>query len=296
MLRFRSLLIDRVDLRLPGLGIFALAVHRHLPELNSIGLHRHGSDQALLYLSGGGWQALGRDRVAVAAGSIVAIPAGIWHGFERAEGRAPLCLAIDFRLRDGRRHLPGVSLLHRSELAQLRQSVADLRRHEMAPNGSLRCEGSALVLQILIGLLRSAGWLRRETPAPARPRRRPILALIAGADLTAPLAETVQRSGYHRDYLNTLVKRETGLTLGQHRAQRRLALAKRMLGEGVRVSEIALAAGLPDQSYFARWFRGQTGQAPTRWLRAVTARNRVPSDAPSPKRGGILRCQMSNRS
>ncbi|HWA85899.1 MAG TPA: helix-turn-helix transcriptional regulator, partial [Opitutus sp.] len=94
--------------------------------------------------------------------------------------------------------------------------------------------------------------------------------------LTMPLESTlqhvVQRSGYQRDHLNRLVKKETGLTLGQFRAQRRLSRAKELLARGVKVGDVAGEIGLPDQSYFARWFRRQTGQSPSHWLHAGAPR------------------------
>jgi AraC family transcriptional activator of pobA len=91
--------------------------------------------------------------------------------------------------------------------------------------------------------------------------------LLAKLDPAMPLREVIRRSGYQRDHLNSLIKRESGITLGQYRSQRRLALAKRLLTEQVRVSAVAAAVGLPDQSYFARWFRKQTGQQPSTWGR-----------------------------
>jgi AraC family L-rhamnose operon transcriptional activator RhaR len=86
-------------------------------------------------------------------------------------------------------------------------------------------------------------------------------------ELHSPLSEFIRKSGYQRDYLNRLVKKEVGLTLGQYRTQQRLLLAKRLLTQGVRVAEVSTAVGLLDQSYFARWFRKQTGQPPLVWNR-----------------------------
>jgi len=47
----------------------------------------------------------------------------------------------------------------------------------------------------------------------------------------------------------------------------RLDVAERMLLQGISVGETGAACGMPDQNYFARWFRRANGLAPTRWLR-----------------------------
>jgi AraC family L-rhamnose operon transcriptional activator RhaR len=86
-------------------------------------------------------------------------------------------------------------------------------------------------------------------------------------DPTASSLNVVKQSGYHRDHLNRLVKKETGLTLGQFRMQLRLEKAKDLLSSGVQVGNVATMVGFLDQSYFARWFRRQTGQPPSRWSR-----------------------------
>jgi AraC family transcriptional activator of pobA len=266
-LRFRSLLIESVNVRTPGLQVMRLAVHRHLPELAKVGQHVHPSSQALLYLSGEGRQRIGRSTARVETGTLVMIPAGTPHSFVRSGTKMPLCLAIDCRLRlPGRRHA-AVSSLNRSELAQVRQSVAHLARMHSGPQAELHLDAAILVLQIMVTLLRSASWLPREA-APARSLPgKAILGLLSRIEPSTPLLEVIRRSGYQRDHLNSLVKRETGLTLGQYRAERRLALAKKLLAERVQVSGVATAVGLPDQNYFARWFRRQTGRPPSEWAR-----------------------------
>ena len=89
--------------------------------------------------------------------------------------------------------------------------------------------------------------------------------LLSIVSHTTPLAESIRRSGYQRDHLNRLVKKETGLTLGQYRAQLRLAKAKELLDGGAKIAPTGAAIGLADQGYFARWFRRQTGQTPSAW-------------------------------
>jgi AraC family transcriptional activator of pobA len=266
MRRFRSLLIEKVNIRIPALRVASLAVHRHLSELGSVELHSHTYSQALLYLSGAGRQTLSRHKVRIEPGTLVLVPPGTPHSFERAGPKAPLCLAIDFHYREAAQNTAAVSSLTRSEVMLVRQSLADLvRMHAVSPH-ELSCAGAALVLQLVLILLRSGGWLPREVVPLKQPGGRAIAGILAKLEPSTPLNEIVRRSGYQRDHLNTLIKKDTGLTLGQHRASQRLSLAKRLLASRERVSSVAAAVGLPDQSYFARWFRKQTGQRPSEWV------------------------------
>ena len=264
---FRSLLIERIDIRMPGLRVLTFAVHRHLPEHSPINPHRHPWSQILLYLSGRGRQVFEDETAQVEPGTLVALPPRISHAFQRISGRTPLCLIIDFRMRGAPRQRAVVCSVNRSELAQIRQQLAHLIKLHDEASGTLRFESATVILQLLMMLLRAAGWLER-TPLPSGNDTGPaIRRLLTKMDPTFPLERVVQQSGYNRDHLNRLVKKETGLTLGQLRTKQRLAKAKELLSHGVRVGDAAAAVGLPDQSYFARWFRRQTGQPPSRWNR-----------------------------
>jgi AraC family L-rhamnose operon transcriptional activator RhaR len=265
MRRFRSLLIDRVSVRIPGLHILKFAMHRHLPELASVNPHRHGWSQAILYLSGNGRQRFAGGEAGVEPGTLVLLPPGVPHSFVRSGRRAPLCLLIDFRFKLPRAKAV-VCCVNRSELAQIRQNLASLLKHQIRGEHPLHWESSVLVLQLLMVLLRSAGWIDR-VPLGKTKQGAVIVQRLVNLELHSPLSEFIRKSGYQRDYLNRLVKKEVGLTLGQYRTQQRLLLAKRLLTQGVRVAEVSTAVGLLDQSYFARWFRKQTGQPPLVWNR-----------------------------
>lgn len=274
MRRFRSLLFDKADIRLPGLHVLTFALHRHLQEHASVEPHKHGWAQAILYLSGNGRQTLVGSEARVEPGTLVLLPPGVSHAFSRGEGRAPLCVMIDFRLKGARRRDAVVCSLNRSELAQVKQQLGELMKIPAASKGgagagdALHWEGAVAVLQVLLTALRAAGWLERVQAAAGGGKAvSAIHGMLAKVDHESPLGQVVQKSGYQRDHLNRLVKKETGLTLGQFRAQQRLAKAKELLGQGVQVAAVAAAVGLPDQSYFARWFRRQTGQVPSVWGR-----------------------------
>jgi AraC family L-rhamnose operon transcriptional activator RhaR len=264
---FRSLLFNETDIRMPGLHVRGFALHRHLQEHASIDPHRHRWSQAILYLGGRGRQVLARDEVQVEPGTLVMIPPAVSHAFRRGSERPPLCLMIDFQLERPRASPAAVVTINRSEMAQVRQHLAHLLRLQAGSSGVLRWESAAVILQLLITLLRAAAWLER-VPAPGPGAGGPVVRrLISTVDSATPLGQVVQRSGYQRDHLNRLVKRETGLTLGQLRLQRRLARAKELLAQGVQVARVGEAVGVLDPSYFARWFRRQTGQQPSNWKR-----------------------------
>ena len=264
MRHFRSILINKADIRLPGLRVVTVALHRHLPEHASIEQHRHGWCQAILYLSGSGQQEFASGEARVEPGTLVVLPPGVSHAFRRTTDRPPLCLMVDFRVPKAQQCPAAVCSLNRSELTQVRQNLAHLVRLQAGAGGVLRWESASAVLQTLITLLRAASWLER-VPQPPAGGAGVMGRLLATMGPATPLRQVVQRSGYQRDHLNRLVKNETGLTLGQLRTQRRLARAKELLSLGMRVADVAEAVGVLDQSYFARWFRRQTGQPPSRW-------------------------------
>lgn len=270
MRHFRSLLIDQTDIRMPGLHVLAFAVHRHLPEHVSIEPHRHRWCQVILYLGGQGQQRFASGDVRVEPGTLVVMPPGVMHAFQRSTARTPLCLMIDFRLEGAKRNPTAVCTLNRSETSQVRQHLARLIKLQAGASGVLRWESAVVILQLLITLLRSANWLER-VPAPEGGGGGSVLArLLSTVESATPLWKIVQRSGYHRDHLNRLVKKETGLTLGQYRTRQRLAKAKELLSQGIQVADVGEAVGMLDQSYFARWFRRQTGQMPSRWHKRIS--------------------------
>ncbi|OAM87110.1 hypothetical protein AW736_24500 [Termitidicoccus mucosus] len=274
MRHFRSLLIEKAEVRMPGLHVMRFALHRHLAEHASVELHRHAWCQVLLYLHGRGVQALASRHGVVEArvepGTLVVLPPGARHAFQRRGGGGAGGLMVDFRLKGARKRGVEVCNLGRSELAQVRQHVAHLLNSQEGAGSALRWESAPAVLQLLAMFLRAAGWLGRlpSSPADGAGAGGAVRQLLLKMRTDDSLGEVVRRSGYQRDYLNRLVKRATGLTLGQYRAQQRLARAKELLGQGMRVADVAAETGMPDQSYFARWFRRQTGRVPSAWGRA----------------------------
>ena len=74
--------------------------------------------------------------------------------------------------------------------------------------------------------------------------------------------------GYSRARLFTLFKEHTGLSPNNYLMRLRISRSKDLLACGTRsVKEIALACGFPDDKYFCRLFKRQTGMSPLSFRR-----------------------------
>jgi AraC family L-rhamnose operon transcriptional activator RhaR len=262
MTGFESVTVGEVDLRMPGLHLRDFALHRPAADRSVLRAHSKCWSRAVFFLEGAS-----RDPVAwpwqPPAGTVVVLPPGHCDEREGEGGSFPACVVFDFHLAEPAPQLAVTCVVRREELLQVRAQLAYLLRLQAGTHRAW--EGAAVVLNVLITVLRAAGWLTPETVSGHPAGESAMHRLLLTMPLESPLVQIVRRSGYQRDHLNRLIKRETGLTLGQFRTQRRLKRAKELLASGVKVGDVAGEIGLPDQSYFARWFRRQTGRSPSNW-------------------------------
>lgn len=277
MKNIRPLVLHQLDVRLPGLRVRRLRLHRHLAETEDVRSHQHSYSQLLLYLGGRGFQRIGKtaqeQSYPIRPGTAVFLPPHLAHGFTETESRRPLCLVIDLDWR-GAGHLPPrVTPLTQIDLSEIRHALAQLGRQERPGAGPDQVRTASIVLQVIDVLWRGMGFAAKSS-APATAPTQPIVTAVKRALLAAPdslsLEEIAGQLGYQHDYLNRLLKTATGLTLGQIRSQLRVTQAKRYLKEIRRVADVAAKLGFQDANYFARWFRLQSGLTPRQYqLQAV---------------------------
>lgn len=259
---YRPLLLQTLDVRLPGLHLRRLRLNRHLPEADALDEHQHAFSQTLCYLSGRGTLRARGGARDVLPGATALVPGGVAHGFRETAGRRPLALAIDFDLRGAPKAGFRTCQLNQSESSRIRHHLSEISRIKNPAATDSRLLAASAALAILDIQLRALGILPGR-PAFAPPFVKKFERLVADpATALLPIAELAARAGYQPDYLNRRHKQATGLTLVQQRNQVRLAKAKRLLAQGLPVSGVASGAGFDDPNYFTRWFKRQTGVPP----------------------------------
>lgn len=79
-----------------------------------------------------------------------------------------------------------------------------------------------------------------------------------------------QTAGISENYLSRQVKQSTGRSVGTWIDIARLVRAKRLLADtSLPIIDVASAVGLDDQSYFARFFKRETGQTPSEFRKTM---------------------------
>jgi AraC-like DNA-binding protein len=262
---YRPLLLQELNVRLPGLTLRRLRLNRHLPEVDSLSPHTHGFVQILCYLSGRGTMTIAGCEHDIRPGSVAFLPPHVEHAFRETAGRRPLCLVLDLDLRGATKHGFALAGLNLSDTATIRQELSTLTGLRDPNAAACRLLVAAAALRVADVFLRALNLLpprQNHIPRFVRDFDR-LLRQPETAD--ASIADLAQRLGYQPDYLNRVFKQSTGRTLGEYRNACQIERAKRLLRENALVKDVGEAMGFVDQNYFSRWFKKHTGVQPRAW-------------------------------
>jgi len=262
MKHYRPLLLQEMDVRLPGLHLRRLRLNRHLPEVDLLATHSHTFTQILCYLSGRGTMIAEGNAYEVGPGSVVFLPPRNEHSFRETSGRRPLCLVLDLDWRGAVKHGFAPARLGQSEAGNIRRELSELTRLPDPGDPGCRLAVASVSLRILDILLRGLDVLPplpRQTPSFVRQFDR---LLRSSEEALPPIDGLADRLGYQADHLNRLFKQATGRTLREYRDAFLVEKACRLLRENPRVGQACAALGFPDHNYFSRWFKKQTGLQP----------------------------------
>jgi AraC-like DNA-binding protein len=121
---------------------------------------------------------------------------------------------------------------------------------------------AARLLAVLLDELARLPGVPLQLPLPVDP----VALAVAGAllaDLSAPTASVVARSGASRRTLERRFAAETGMSLGRWRTRARLVESVRLLAAGATTAATARAVGFATPSAFAAAFRRDLGTTPS---------------------------------
>lgn len=266
----RPILLRKLLLRCGDWSVKELRVNRHLQPFDLGIPHSHSHGQLLLYLRGRGEQCIGDRRHPVAPGAVFFIPPRTEHAFLEHSPRLAICLVADLSGIGPVRFGTATGWLPAEELALVRERLNQLAHEREDQGGSgngsspLKLGTGGAALLVLESCRRACSDAPRGDGEGAPILRRLVRALNPGEAVPTP-GELARRVGLQQDYLNRLVRRSTGLTLGQWRARELLKACKHDLKKGGTIGGTALRLGFSDSNYFSRWFRRQTGMTPGAW-------------------------------
>lgn len=271
MKNYRPLQVSGTGISLPDLRVRGLRLNHHMPEpVWTTHLHDHG--QLLIYLSGRGRQQMGERAYDCRPGTVVYVAPGESHAYSRQMQRAPLILVIDLDLEITRATPHPCALMPQADLTRVRAALSRLLELRTPDHREFHLQTAAMVLEILDRALLAAGWLKPVNRFGDR-RTRPLtqfterlLERMNGPDVS--LEEVARHAGYDVTALNRKLKAECGLTLGQLRSRQRLYRAQIYIRQGYPMRAVAERVGMPDNNYFSRWFRQQTGMTPSQFKRS----------------------------
>jgi len=271
MKNYRPLLLQNIGLTLPSLRVHRLRLNHHMPEPVWT-THAHDHGQLLIYLSGRGKQQMGDRAYDCRPGSVLFVPPGQTHAFSRQMQRAPMVLVIDVDLESTRATAHPCALMPQAGLTKVLASLARLFAIRTLEQRESMLAVASIVLEILDRALLAAGWLKPfnrfgDSRAIALTKfTERLLERMNSPEHT--LEEIAQRAGYQVEQLNRKLKSECGLTLGQLRSRLRLQRAQVLIRQGWPMQTVAEKVGMPDNNYFSRWFRQQTGMTPSQFKKS----------------------------
>ncbi|MES2309900.1 MAG: AraC family transcriptional regulator [Verrucomicrobiota bacterium] len=266
MKTIRPLIIQKLNLSMPGITIHQVRIHRHLPEAKIFRSHRHRFSQIIIYLGGGGHQSIASQIYPIRSGSLFWIPRKTEHAFKEMGNRKPLCLIVDMETSDPGFEEIRYQVLSSDRLHRIKGLLAQLSKiyQKDLPFESFKINSIVLdLLYLFLCSSQQAPEVRVQEEGGLVKKVRQLLRSSTYGDYSLDRAS--KALGYQKDYLNRLLKQQSGLTLGQIESQEFLQLSKALLQKESKIAKVSEVLGFPDQNYFARWFKRQSHQTPSEW-------------------------------
>ena len=241
--------------------------------------HYHEFCKLLLLVSGSGSYWIEGQRYALQPGDIVLVGNGCIHRPEFEPGspyeRVIIYISPEFLRRMSADGCDLMDCFHgqpghvlRSDKGKKLQMLALELEQELSGSGFGRqVLGSALLLRLLVKITRELHRQDSPLPQPSPIKDERILNMMGyieahlAEDLSVELlAEQFYWSRYH---MMRRFREETGSSIGQYITQRRLMLARELIGQGCSATESCFRAGFGSYSSFTRTYGKFFGTTPT---------------------------------
>jgi AraC-like DNA-binding protein len=139
---------------------------------------------------------------------------------------------------------------------------------DYAPNSS-----DSRLMSVILDQIREADQAPLYLPMPLDKRLSRITDILLDEPANnQTLKDFSEKSGASERTLARLFKKETGLTFGKWRQQRRLLAALELLAQGNSVTTVALDLGYESVSAFIAMFKLALGTTPTRYFEATNTK------------------------
>lgn len=239
-------------------------------SVHSFARHTHDQYGVGVLLRGAQASLSGRGGIEAQAGDVITVNPGEVHDGRPldARGRAWCMLYIDppllaETLRDMREGEHGSFEFTQPVLRDPRAAACVRGLFEaMTAEGGLRAE------QSLLAALACLGAFAEIRPGPSAAIARACERIDDDPAAVQTLQDLAGAAGLSRFQLVRSFVRVTGLTPHAYLLQRRLQLARRLIGTGLPLAEVAAASGFADQSHLTRLFARSFGLPPGAYARA----------------------------
>lgn len=269
----------------------------HFPADTYISIHEHEFFEIGITLDGSAVHMDNNSEHILSRGSVYCVPTGIGHAVQAQKSWTvyniylfPMTFMSCFLDRDlkslrtlkyfllkvcGSQHKTGYFSLSETSLQTVNKlcCLADNYPFPDTPSFSLYREHC--MLNIMLILAEETVSLHPDYNLHFDTRMLQISHYIA-ANLQLPLQKLLmdlsEFLSLDKQYINRIVKKETGVPVSNYIQQCKIEKSIHLLHTGVSVSEAAYATGFYDQSHFRRYFYKYTGMTPTEYVRHLKCR------------------------
>lgn len=253
--------------------LLSMPLSHHAAEERFAQAPQWNSDLHLIHtIAGQGVLHIGKQRYATTPAVVLAVPI-FAHGHWEKIGATPwTMLNVHARLfeADGNplhEQNPLPIQFQPNDMAGIHAGLQDWRADWGSADPGRRAMGAAGVLGLIGGYLSQFGRARSARPIDmAMSSLRQSLQRRANVAFSAPTI--AQQAGLSVSQLNRRFRASFGLSPKAYWQQHRQDLAQSMLiNSPASIAEISASLGFSDIFYFSRWFRQQSGLAPSRFRR-----------------------------